>query len=138
MENLNFHKQKLYSLIVAGVGLIALFLPWATVSYGGYGGGSVNGLRGEGLITLLGVGAVAAAAFMGDKTKMFEGQTRMIALGGFGAIIAGALIAFLSVSGKPVIKPGFGIYIAILAGAVGLLFLLGIIKFPENKKPPVS
>jgi hypothetical protein len=140
MENLNFHKQKLYSLILAGVALVSLILPWATYSYAGYGGGSVNGLRGEGLITLLGVGAVAAAAFMGDKTKMFEGQTRMIALGGFGGIIAGALIAFISVSGKGggIVKPGFGIYIAILAGVIGLLFLLGIIKLPENKKPPVS
>lgn len=140
MENLNFHKQKLYSLIAAGVALIALFLPWATVSFGGYGGGSVNGLHGEGFITLLGVGAVAAACFMGDKTKMFEGNFKNIALGGFGAIIAGALIAFLNVSGKGrgMVKPGFGIYIAILVGVAGLLFLLGIIKVPDNKKPPVS
>lgn len=135
MENLNFHKQKLYSLIVAGVALIAMILPWATVSFGGYGGGSVNGFHGEGFITLLGIGAVAAAAFMGDKTKPFEGQFKNIALGGFGGIIAGALIAFINVSGKGrgIVKPGFGIYIAILAGVAGLLFLLGVIKLPDNK-----
>ncbi len=135
MENVNFHKQKLYSLIVAGVALLALFLPWAKVSYGGYGGGSVNGLHGEGLITLLGVGAVAAACFMGDKMKAFEGNFRNIALGGFGAILAGAVIALISVSskGRGVIKPGLGIWLAIAAGVVGLLFLLGIIKFPDPK-----
>lgn len=140
MENLNFHKQKLYSLIAAGIALIALFLPWARVSYGGYGGGSVNGLHGEGLITLLGVAAVATAAFMGDKMKPFEGNFRNIALGGFGAIIAGALIAFISVSGKGagIVKPGLGIYLAILVGVAGLLFLLNIIKIPDSKKPPVS
>lgn len=140
MDNLGLHKQKLYAVIAAGVALISLFLPWATVSFGGYGGGSVNGLRGEGLITLLGVGAVAAASFMGDKAKVYEGNFKNIALGGFGAIIAGALIAFISVSskGRGVVKPGFGIYIAILVGVAGLLFLLGIIKVPDNKKPPVS
>ncbi len=135
MENLNFHKQKLYSLIVAGAALIALFLPWAKVSYGGYGGGSVNGLHGEGFITLLGVGAVAAACLMGDKMKTFEGNFKNIALGGFGGIIAGAVIAFINISGKGrgIIKPGLGIWLAIAAGAVGLLFLLGIIKFPDPK-----
>jgi hypothetical protein len=135
MENLNFHKQKLYSLIVAGAALIALFLPWAKVSYGGYGGGSVNGLHGEGFITLLGVGAVAAACFMGDKMKTFEGNFRNIALGGFVAIIAGAVIAMINISskGRGIIKPGLGLWLAIAAGAVGLLFLLGIIKFPDPK-----
>ncbi|MFM2139201.1 MAG: hypothetical protein RJA57_1508, partial [Bacteroidota bacterium] len=76
-----------------------------------------------------------AACFMGDKTKMFEGNMKNIALGGFGAIIAGAAIAFLNVSGKGggLVKPGFGIYIAIIAGVAGLLFLLNVIKLPENK-----
>jgi hypothetical protein len=56
-------------------------------------------------------------------------------MAGFGAMILGALIAFLSVSGKGrgVVKPGFGIWLEIIAGAVGLLFLLGIIKMPQNK-----
>ncbi len=140
MEQMNFHKQKLYSLIAAGVALISLFLPWATVSIGGYGGGSVNGLHGEGFITLLGVGGVAAASFMGDKSKAFEGNFKNIALGGFAAIIAGALIAFLNVSGKGrgIVKPGFGIWLAILVGVAGLLFLLGVIKVPDNKKPPTA
>ena len=135
MENVNFHKQKLYSLIVAGVGLIALFLAWAKVSYGGYGAGSVNGLRGEGLISLLGIGAVAAACLMGDKMKSFEGNFRNIALGGFAAMIAGAVIAMINVSskGRGVVEPGLGIWLEIAAGAVGLLFLLGIIKFPDPK-----
>lgn len=140
MENLNLHKQKLYSLIIAGVGLIALFLPWAKVSYGGFGGGSVNGLRGEGLIALLGIAAVAVACFMGDKTKVFEGNMKFVAMGGYGAMILGALIAFLNVSGKGrgIVKPGLGIWLEIIVGAVGLLFALGIIKMPEKPAPPKS
>lgn len=136
MDNLGLHKQKLYAVIAAGVAFISLLLPWATVSFGGYGSNSVNGFHGEGFITLLGAGAVIAAAFLGDKAKAYEGNFRNIALGGFGAIIAGAVIAFINVSskGRGVIKPGFGIYIAILVGVAGLLFLLGIIKVPDNKK----
>ena len=135
MENLNFHKQKLYSLICAGAGLIAMLLAWAKVSFGGYGGGSVNGFHGEGFISLLGIGAVAAACFMGDKMKAFEGNFKTIARGGFGAMIAGAVIAMMNISskGRGVIRPGLGIWLEIAAGAVGLLFLLGIIKFPDPK-----
>src|SRR5437868_3941772 len=85
-------KQKLYSLIVAGVGLITLFLPWLTVRYGGYGGASINGLHSWGLVALLGVGAVAAACFMGDRTKDFDANGKKIAMGGFGAMALGALL----------------------------------------------
>lgn len=135
MENLNFHKQKLYSLIVAGAALIAMILPWAKVSYRGITAGSANGFHGEGLITLLGIAAVATACFMGDKMKAFEGNFKNIALGGFAAIIAGAVIAFINISGKGGmgVKAGLGLWLAIAAGAVGLLFILGVIKAPDNK-----
>ena len=130
------HKQKLYSLVIAGAGLIFMFFGWAKVAgYGGYGGGSANGLHGEGFISLLGIAAVAAACFMGDKSKMFEGNMKYIAMGGFGAMILGALIAFLNINGKGhgIIKPGLGLWLEIIAGAAGLLFILGIIKVPNNK-----
>ena len=52
MENLGFHKSKLYSLILAGVGLISMLLPW--ISLGGFG--SKNGFGGWGLLVLVGVG----------------------------------------------------------------------------------
>jgi hypothetical protein len=140
MENLNFHKQKLYSLIVAAVGLISLLLPWITYSFGGFGGGSKNGFGGWGLLTLLGVGAVAVASFMGDKSKEYDAMMKKVALGGFGAMALGGVLYFIRVSsvGQGVVKSGFGVYIAILAGAAGLLLLLGIIKVPDNKKPPTA
>ena len=72
MENLGFHKSKLYSLILAGVALISLLLPWISVSAGGFGGASKNGFGGWGLLVLLGIGAVAAACFMGNKALGFD------------------------------------------------------------------
>ena len=143
MENVNLHKQKLYALIVAGVALISLFLPWATVNLGGFGGGSVNGLRGWGFLALLGVGAVAAASFMEDKTKPYAGNAKMIAMGGFGAIALAGIITFIRLSSASGgrgelrgfgVKPGLGIWLCIAAGAIGLLWVAGIIK--TQSKPP--
>jgi hypothetical protein len=139
MENLNLHKQKLYALIVAGVGLISIFLPWATVRFGNFGSNSANGLKGwEGIIALLGVIAVAVAALMEDKTKPFAGNMKMVAMGGFGLMALGAIVTLISSKGGQygnIVKTGFGVYLCILAGAVGLLWVAGIIKLPENKPP---
>ncbi|HYC41059.1 MAG TPA: hypothetical protein VEB63_11295 [Chitinophagaceae bacterium] len=145
MENLNLHKQRLYALIAAGVALIALFLPWMAAK-GGFGG-SANGLRSWGLISLIGVGVVAAATFMGNKTSAYEGQNRQIALGGFAAIGLGALMFLVRIltgsSGaggfrvkwSSVFSPGIGLFLTLVIGVAGLLYLLGYIKVPQNKPP---
>ena len=141
MENLNFHKQKLYSLIIAGVGLISLFLNWWSIGYGGYSAGT-NCLKSWGLISLLGVGAVAAACFMGDKTKQFDANSKKIAMGGFGAMAVGALLFFLRINslggGIGSVKSGLGLWLCLAAGLAGLAFVFGLIKIPDNKKPPLS
>ena len=139
MDNLGFHKSKLYSLILAGVALISLILPWFTVSAGGFGGVSKNGFNSWGLLALIGVGLVAASCFMGDKSKDFDAMGKKLALGGFGGIAGGAviyLIRILSVGsgygGMVKASPGFGLFIGLAAGAIGLLLLLGIIKVPKS------
>lgn len=140
MENLGFHKQKLYSLILAAVGLVSLLLPWFSVSAGGFGSISRNGFNSWGLISLIGVGVVAAACFMGDKAATFDDMGKKLALGGFGGIAGGAviyLIRVLTVGGGygGVVKasPGLGLFIGLAAGIIGLLFVLGKIKFPDPK-----
>lgn len=139
MENLNFHKQKLYALIIAAVGLIAMFLPWWKISYGGYGGfggmsASVNGMHELGLLAFVGFVGAGVVAFLGDKTKPFEGQMKMIAAACFGAAALISLIQFL----RQTKFTSFGLYLAILAGVAGLV-LLYVIK-PEqlgtSTKPP--
>lgn len=147
MENLNLHKQKLYALIIAGVALIAIILPWITVSYRfeGYGGGSrsVNGFRGWGYLCLIGVAAVAVASLMEDKTKEYVGNMKMVAMGGFGAIVLGAVIFFIRISqvgggGFQGVKSsaGLGLFLEIAAGAIGLLWVMGIIKMPQKPVAP--
>jgi hypothetical protein len=141
LEGLN--KQKLYCLIGAGIALVSMLLPWATSKMGF--GGSQNGFHSWGLISLLGIAGVAIASFMGDKSKPYEGQMRMVALGSAGAIAGGAFLYLLriflgsestmgySIKLSKVISPGFGLFICLLVGAAILLFIMGIIKIPDNK-----
>ncbi len=140
MENLGFHKSKLYSLILAGVALISLLLPWISVSAGGFGGGSVNGFHSWGLLVLIGIGAVAASCFMGNKALGFDENGKKIALGGFGAMTAGAvmyLVRSFTMGGSKYgglikVSPGFGLFIGLAASAIGLLLLLGVVKVPKS------
>lgn len=142
MEQMNFHKQKLYSLIVAGLALIAMILPWVSISLGAFGGGSVNGFRGWGILSLLGIAGVAVACLMGDKTKEFDEMYKKVAMGSFGAIAGGALIFFLRINsfagGFGGVGSGFGLWLCLLAGLAGLGWVLGLIKLPNNKKPPTT
>lgn len=142
MENLKLHKQKLYALIIAGVGLISMFLPWWHISfggYGGYGGGfstSINGLHELGFLSLLGfVGAGAIIFVMGDKSKPFAGQDKLIAAACFG--VAG-LIAIIQLLRQTKFA-SFGIFLAIIAGIAGAVVVY-VLKPEqlEGKKPPTA
>jgi hypothetical protein len=138
MEQLNFHKQKLYALIIALVSFISLLLPWLSAPFGG----SLNGFRGLGLLSLLGIVAVAALSFMGDKSKEYDSNSRKLVIGGFGAVAAGALLFLLTKNSSygggifgSILKPGIGLWLCIIAGLSGLALLSGFIKLPDNKPP---
>ncbi|MDP4262615.1 MAG: hypothetical protein Q8941_08795 [Bacteroidota bacterium] len=136
MEKVNLHKQKLYAVIAAGVGFIAVLLPWWSYSIGefGFGGYSVNGLHDLGVITFLGfIGAGIIPFVMGDKTKPFEGQAKTIEAACFAGAALFALIQFL----RQTHFTSFGLYLSILAG-IGGAVIVYVLK-PEqldSKKPP--
>jgi hypothetical protein len=136
MENLNLHKSKIIGLIIAAVGIISCLLPWWHVSFGGLygigGGYSINGLHRLGIVTFIAfIGAGIVPVLLGDKTKPFEGQAKMITAALFGGAAFFALLTlvfnlhFLS----------FGIFLAIAVGVIGALFVWGMVKMPENKPP---
>lgn len=139
MENLGLHKSKLYSLILAGLALVSLLLPWVSVSAGGFSQ-SKNGFGSWGLLALIGVGVAVASCFMGDRSKPYDDMGKKLALGGFGAIAGGAVIYLIRVltvgggqyGGFVKVSPGFGLFIGLAAGAVGLLLLLGMVKVPKS------
>ena len=145
MEKINLHQQKLYALLEAGLALIALFLPWTVYKVGqvvdiygmggrGGGGGSNNGLRSWGFLVLLGIAGVVVASLLGDKTKEYDKNTKLIALGSFAAIALGAIMYFTrlnSVGGGfgqygIRISSGIGLWLAFGAGIIGLAWVSGI------------
>lgn len=142
MQQINLHQQKLIAIIIAVVGLIALILPWQSVSIdlGGFGmggtrGNSVNGFRGWGILSLLGILTVVVASVLGDKTKPYDAMFKNIAMGGFGAIVVGAIIYFIRIQqvgggGYAGVKStaGFGLWISIVVGLAGLAWVAGLIK----------
>lgn len=132
MENLGLHKQKLYSLILAALGIVSCLLPWWHVSFGGfggYGGVSINGLHKLGIVTFIAfIGAGALPFVMGDKSKPYAGQEKTISTACFGGAAAFALITLLA----NMKYLSYGIFIAIAVGVIGLLLMLGKISVPKS------
>jgi hypothetical protein len=132
------HKSKMYSLILAGLALISLLLPWISAKAKGFGiGYSHNGFGSWGYLVLIGVAVAIASCFMGDRTKGYDDMGKKLALGGFGAIAAGGLIYLIRIfttGGAFGVKlsPGIGLFIGLAAGIIGLLLLLGIVKPPKS------
>lgn len=110
-------------LIAAAIGVIAMFLPWWSISMGIFGGGSINGMHGEGIIVFLCFIGAIVLALMGDQTKNLTQSSWMLALiaGGLAAIIS--FITFLNV--PELADRGIGLYLALLAsiGVVAFAFM---------------
>ena len=127
----NLHRQKLYPLIIAFVALITLFPPWVTAGFFGSLGfhGSVNGFRGWGIFSLLGILGVVVAAFAGSKTIAYDDTMRKVTPASFGAIALGALIFVLTKSSSygPLAGTGIGTWICLIVG-----LSLGLVKIPEK------
>ena len=89
-------KQRKMILIAAAVGVIAMFLPWWSISLGFLGSGSVNGMHGEGILVFLCFLAAGALAYMGDQTKNLDRTNWMFTLiaGGVASLIM--IIRFIS------------------------------------------
>ncbi len=136
MEQMNFHKQKLYALIAAGVGVISCFLPWWSFSFGGFGlgGYSVNGMHGLGILVFLGFIGAGVVSFLGDKTKPFDGQFKLIAAGCFAGAALFTIIQFARLS----TGASFGIWLSLLAGVAGAIIVYVLKPEQLDKKPPTN
>ncbi len=133
MEQMNLHKSKLMALIVAAVGIVSCILPWWHYSFGGFGFGtsvSINGLHELGIVAFIGfIGAGVVTFVMGDKSKPYEGQVKMITAACFGGAALIAVIQLL----RNIHGLSIGIFLALAAGVIGALWVWGLVKMPENK-----
>lgn len=138
MENLNVHKQKLFAVIIAAIGIIACILPWWSVGGGtAYGyripSVNINGLHKLGIIAFIAFIAAGIVPFvMGDKTKPFEGQVKMITAGCFGAAALFILLTLLF----NMKYLAFGIFLAMVVAVIGALFVWGLVKMPQTPSSP--
>jgi hypothetical protein len=137
MEQLNFHKKKLYALIIAGIALVSMLLPWISINFFG-ASHSWNGFRGWGYLSLVGIIAVIVLTFLENKTENYTEEFRKYAMYGFGAIALGALLFLFrknSIAGSPLldVKTGVGLWLCLLAGLGGVALLFGLVRIEEKK-----
>jgi hypothetical protein len=134
------NRQRKFMLIAAAAGLIAMFLPWITISTGnmldelnpadaaalsGSVSSSVNGMHGAGIVTFLSFLGVIALAFAGEQTLALDKMNWLVALA-CGA--AALLFSVISLSNTPTVALGFvkssvgyGAWIALVGAAAVLL-----------------
>lgn len=114
--------QRKFMMIAAGVGVIAMFLPWIRISLFGFGSESINGFHDTGILVFLCFVACGVIAFMGDQQAPL-GKTMWMA-----SLIAGGLAAVLMIifflRGMDAISYiSFGFYLSLLA-ALGLVYAI--------------
>ena len=114
------HKQRLIILIAAGVGLLGMVMPWATVwilSQNGFN----SGFAGWG--TLAGLGAAAGITFKADDKKLpLDSTSKKEVMGGGAAAVIFPIIAMilLKSEGGIYLTLGMGVYLCCIAGALVL------------------
>lgn len=133
MNFMLMHKQRRFVLILAAIGIIAIFLPWVKV--GGIFGDSLNanGFSGVGIIVFLALVAVAVIALMGDQKKAEERTMWMITLlAGFIALLFG-IIKYSQISGNSlgIISAGYGLWIS-LAASLAVIISAWLYKSPGD------
>lgn len=113
-------KQRKFILIAAGIGVIAMFLPWVKISFLGFTAGSVNGMNGIGYLVFFCFIGAGVIAFLGDQTKTLDKTMWMAALiaGGLASVIM--VINFLRAL-DAISFFSIGFYLAIVA-ALGVLY----------------
>jgi peptidoglycan/LPS O-acetylase OafA/YrhL len=122
-------KQRKFILIAAAIGVIAMFLPWITVSFLGFSR-SENGMHGNGILVFLSLLGAGAVAFLGDQTKNLEKTFWFVALA-CGALATLIMIYNLIDVGSAISYLSFGFYLVILA-SVGVLLSAYMYRNPTD------
>ena len=112
-------KQRKMILIAAAIGVICMFLPWASASYYGQRY-SANGMRGWGIVVFICFVGAGLLAFMGDQKQNMPRSNWMLTL------VAGAVASLIMVIGflsglDAISYISFGYYGA-MAAALGIVF----------------
>lgn len=118
MDFQTMNKQKKYLLIISGVGIIAMFLPWIRIPILG---NSLNGMHNTGILVFLCFLGCGLVAFLGDQVKPLDRTMWMVTmiLAGIAALIM--VIHFFRVMDAMSFF-SIGFYLAIIC-SLALLFV---------------
>ena len=146
MQQVNLHKQRLISAIIAVLGLIFCFLPWIKIGTESHMGFGIWG----GIASALAFAVVIAVSILiGDKTKAFDKQGKLIAIIAFGLALLLTIIILISASGTGQQSNGFyifevkksagiGVWLALILEIAGLLWVTGILDQLMQQKPTTA
>src|ERR1035438_4063590 len=121
------NKQRKFILIAAAAGIIAVFLPWVTMSALGMSA-SMSGFHGWGVFVFLLFIVAGIVSIMGDQQKPLEKNMWFLELGCGAVILLSILIALTTSGGTGMgmsildAGVGFGLWIDAVAGACVILF----------------
>ncbi len=115
MDFQTLHKQRKAIIVTAGIGVIAMFLPW--VSFLGIV--SVNGLHGGGIIVLLAFIGAGLLAFLNGGAAPLD-KTRWAAVMACGAVAAAFMVYALLSATEAIGFLGIGFWLALLASVAVL------------------
>ena len=134
------HKQRKLILLAAVAGIIAVFLPWVTVSASMFGASvthSTNGFRGAGILAFLAFAGAVIVPFTGNQAAALDKSAWFGALG-CGAVALLAIVIFIFNSsgnmgnfGIADAGFGFGLWIALVAAA-GVVAAAWLLKSPGD------
>jgi hypothetical protein len=139
------HKQRIIIIVIAGLGMLATFMPWIKAPIIG----SVNGTDGDGWITLVLFAVALVMSLLGDRTQKIK--TKKIYIASLVCIIA-AVVGILDIidinssiedigsgifSEELNISVGYGLYLIVLAGiAIPVYLFVDKKKTGSYNKPP--
>ena len=114
------HKQRLFIVIAASVGIIAAFFPWVSIFIFSFSGISSEAGSG-GLITLALFGAAGGIAIAtGDRANELEAKMKK-SVAGIGAAVFGYLLYYMFIRAEGMLSAmGTGVWLTLIAGLVVL------------------
>lgn len=114
-------KQRIVVLVVSIVGIVAAFLPWATIVLFGVSV-SASGIEGDGVITLILFAVAAILCFVGKRAEPL-GKTKFVCAG---VGLVSVIVAAFALSEFS----GIGLFLTILAGIV--LCVMSFVKLEKR------
>ncbi len=122
-------------MIAALAGIIAIFLPWMTISAGFLGSQSTNGFHGIGILAFLSFVLAGAFSLSGEQTRPLDKTLWVLALGAGALALLAVIIAIANTFGGEYgfvsASVGFGLWIA-LAASIAVTLSAWMLKAPGD------